>query len=127
MTKSMMWLCSTAIVATRFFECLDRQREPGGSPNPFLTMLFEVDLVRNEADLKLAKLNTRLPCTCRWYVSRFRSIAEKTDAGRVALPSVLKLMENAFLDESRDSPRSTSEIWDATNRILMVCSSFQRS
>lgn len=62
----------------------------------------------------------------RWYVSRFRSIAEKTDAGRVALPSVLKLMENAFLDESRDSPRSTSEIWDATNRILMrVVETFQ--
>lgn len=62
----------------------------------------------------------------RWYVSRFRSIAEKTDAGRVALPSVLRLMESAFLDENRGATRTTSEIWEATNRILQrVVETFQ--
>ncbi|KAG0587022.1 hypothetical protein KC19_2G134900 [Ceratodon purpureus] len=62
----------------------------------------------------------------RWYVNRFRSIAEKTDAGRVALPSVLRLMESAFLDESKGTTRSTNEIWDATNRILQrVVETFQ--
>lgn len=62
----------------------------------------------------------------RWYVSRFRSIAEKTDVGRVSLPSALRLMESAFLDESKGTTRSTSEIWEATNRILLrVVETFQ--
>ncbi len=56
----------------------------------------------------------------RWYLSRFRSIAEKTDAGRVTLPSVLKLIEGAFLDEGKGTSRSTNEIWEAGDRILSV-------
>ncbi len=56
----------------------------------------------------------------RWYLSRFRSIAEKTDAGRVTLPSVLKLIEGAFLDEGKGTPRSTNEIWEAGDRVLSV-------
>ncbi len=53
-------------------------------------------------------------------MSRFRSIAEKTDAGRVTLPSILKLIEGAFLDEGKGTPRSTNEIWEAGDRILSV-------
>ncbi|KAH8973509.1 hypothetical protein BDL97_01G051800 [Sphagnum fallax] len=62
----------------------------------------------------------------RWYLSRFRSIAEKTDAGRVTLPSILKLIEGAFLDEGKGTPRSTNEIWEAGDRILSrVVKTFQ--
>lgn len=66
-------------------------------------------------------ITPRLFWLSRWYASRFRAIAEKTDAGRVALPSVMKLMEGAFLDEGKATTRSTNEIWETSDRILSVC------
>ncbi|XP_002967033.2 uncharacterized protein At1g26090, chloroplastic [Selaginella moellendorffii] len=53
----------------------------------------------------------------RWYMNRFRSIAEKTDIGRVVLPSILRLAEASLL-EDLSTERSTSELWELANTVL---------
>ncbi|CAM6107341.1 unnamed protein product [Calypogeia fissa] len=52
----------------------------------------------------------------RWYLRRLRSLADKTDAGRVALPSILKSVETSILGGPGD--RSTPEIWSEVDSIF---------
>jgi hypothetical protein len=40
----------------------------------------------------------------------------------MALPSVMRFLEGAFLDEGKATTRSTNEIWETSDRILSVCS-----
>lgn len=54
----------------------------------------------------------------RWYLRRLRSLADKTDAGRLALPSILKAVETSILDGPGE--RSTAEIWSAVDAIFSV-------
>ncbi|KAJ7547937.1 hypothetical protein O6H91_08G110500 [Diphasiastrum complanatum] len=56
----------------------------------------------------------------RWYVKRLRSIIEKTDYGRVFLPSLLRFLEAAFIENSPNGKviRTTGEIWSAVDDVL---------
>lgn len=57
----------------------------------------------------------------RLYVKYLRSIAEKTDFGRLAGPSVLRLIDEAINSSGGSSTfngKLSSEIWDSLERIL---------
>lgn len=59
---------------------------------------------------------------CRLYVKYLRSIAEKTDFGRLAGPSVLRLVDEAMNSSGGSSfnGKLTSEVWDSLERVLEV-------
>lgn len=64
-----------------------------------------------------------MPLFCRLYVKYLRSIAEKTDFGRLAGPSVLRLIDEAINSSGGSSTfngKLSSEIWDSLERILEV-------
>lgn len=56
----------------------------------------------------------------RWYLSRFRRLAEKTDAGRVLLPSAARAVDSVLNGGSSSGGESTStaEVWGAAERVL---------
>lgn len=56
----------------------------------------------------------------RWYLSRFRRLAEKTDAGRVLLPSAARAVDSVLNGGSSGGGESTSTagVWSATERVL---------
>eukprot|EP00850_Spirogloea_muscicola_P006989 SM000034S12743 [mRNA] locus=s34:526534:530185:+ [translate_table: standard] len=60
------------------------------------------------------------PERTRWYLRRAKSAAEKTDAGRVALPSIARLAESAVKRSgSSDRPeRTTAEIWEGVDQLF---------
>ncbi|CAI5497612.1 unnamed protein product [Closterium sp. Naga37s-1] len=71
------------------------------------------------------------PEKARWYLRRFRALAERTDIGRVALPSVARLLDS-IVGSSKggsggsggaggggvDEQRSTAEIWEKLDSFL---------
>ncbi|KAL3680330.1 hypothetical protein R1sor_023286 [Riccia sorocarpa] len=57
------------------------------------------------------------PERTRWYLRRLRSLADKTDAGRVTLPSIMKGIESSILERG-PSDRSTPEIWNFIDSIF---------
>ncbi|CAI5463754.1 unnamed protein product [Closterium sp. Yama58-4] len=68
----------------------------------------------------------------RWYLRRFRALAERTDIGRVALPSVARLLDSIVGSSKggsgssssgsgsggEDGQRSTAEIWEKLDSFL---------
>jgi arsenite-transporting ATPase len=60
------------------------------------------------------------PERARWYLSRFRRLAEKTDAGRVLLPSAARAVDSVLNGGSSSGGESTStaEVWGAAERVL---------
>ncbi|CAI6011858.1 unnamed protein product [Closterium sp. NIES-65] len=77
------------------------------------------------------------PEKARWYLRRFRALAERTDIGRVALPSVARLLDSIVGSSKggsggsggnaggsgEDGQRSTAEIWEKLDSFLSVSSS----
>ena len=64
---------------------------------------------------------------CRLYVRYLRNIAEKTDFGRLAGPSLLRLVDEAAgLSGSSSSfnGKLSSEIWDSLQRVLEVVENY---
>jgi len=64
---------------------------------------------------------------CRLYVRYLRNIAEKTDFGRLAGPSLLRLADEAAgLSGGSYSfnGRLSSEIWDSLQRVLEVVENY---
>lgn len=60
---------------------------------------------------------------CRLYLKYLRNLAERTDLGRLAGPSLLRLAEEAISLSGRDSRlngRMTPEIWDQLEQTLEV-------
>ncbi|CAI7869182.1 unnamed protein product [Closterium sp. NIES-54] len=71
------------------------------------------------------------PEKARWYLRRFRTLAERTDIGRVALPSVARLLDSivgsskgggAAGGGGEDGQRNTVEIWEKLDSFLSVSS-----
>lgn len=61
--------------------------------------------------------------TCRLYLKYLRNLAEKTDLGRLASPSLLRLMEEAMTLSGRKpnlNGKMSSEIWDLLEQVLEV-------
>ncbi|GJP31733.1 hypothetical protein CLOM_g14803 [Closterium sp. NIES-68] len=67
------------------------------------------------------------PEKSRWYLRRFRTLAERTDIGRVALPSVARLLDSIVGGSksssgggggAEDTQRSTAEMWESLDSIL---------
>ncbi|CAI5485604.1 unnamed protein product [Closterium sp. Naga37s-1] len=70
------------------------------------------------------------PEKARWYLRRFRTLAERTDIGRVALPSVARLLDSIVGSSKggsgsstagsggEDGQRSTAEIWEKLDSFL---------
>ncbi|KAG6544438.1 hypothetical protein Mapa_014076 [Marchantia paleacea] len=56
------------------------------------------------------------PERARWYLRRLRSLADKTDTGRVTLPSIMKAVEASIL--KGPSERSTAELWNVIDSIF---------
>lgn len=62
--------------------------------------------------------------TCRLYLKYLRNFAEKTDLGRLASPSLLRLAEEAMTLSGRNpnlNGKMSSEIWDLLEQVLEVC------
>ncbi|KAL2612740.1 hypothetical protein R1flu_024432 [Riccia fluitans] len=57
------------------------------------------------------------PERTRWYLRRLRSLADKTDTGRVTLPSIMKAVEASTLERG-PSERSTAEIWNFVDSVF---------
>lgn len=59
----------------------------------------------------------------RLYMKYLRNLAEKTDLGRLAAPSLLRLVDEAMkISSSRSyfNGRTSSEIWDTLDQLLEV-------
>lgn len=62
--------------------------------------------------------------TCRLYLKYLRNLAEKTDLGRLASPSLLRLAEEALTLSGSNlnlNGKMSSEIWDLLEQVLGVC------
>lgn len=59
----------------------------------------------------------------RLYLKYLRNMAEKTDLGRLAGPSLLRLVDEALSISGRRplNGNTSAEIWDSMERILEVC------
>jgi len=60
---------------------------------------------------------------CRLYLKYIRTLAEKTEIGRLAAPSLLRLVDEAMKINSSKSyfnGRMSSETWDTLDQILEV-------
>lgn len=60
----------------------------------------------------------------RLYIRYLRNLAEKTDLGRLAGPSLIKLVDEAMNISGSTSlfnGKMSAEVWDALERILEVC------
>lgn len=63
----------------------------------------------------------------RLYLKYLRSLAEKTDLGRLAGPSLLRLVDEAMGISGKPSQLNgtmSAEIWDSLERILEVIINF---
>eukprot|EP00271_Cylindrocystis_brebissonii_P023168 TRINITY_DN943_c0_g1_i1.p1 TRINITY_DN943_c0_g1~~TRINITY_DN943_c0_g1_i1.p1 ORF type:complete len:337 (+),score=80.34 TRINITY_DN943_c0_g1_i1:71-1081(+) len=84
---------------------------------------FDVVVFDGASNNELLRL-VAFPERARWYLKRFRALAEKTDVGRVALPSAARLLESIVLNGGgtaggRDPvERTTADIWEEVERIL---------
>lgn len=58
------------------------------------------------------------PKRSRWYLRRFRTMADQTDVGRVALPSAARFLDAAISGGGDRPERSTDQIWQAVDDIL---------
>eukprot|EP00249_Psilotum_nudum_P020067 c27544_g1_i1 orf=290-1648(-) len=57
----------------------------------------------------------------RWYLQCARSLAEKTDTGRVSAPSILRLLEASITQDSASSNEKTiADLWDESDHILQT-------
>jgi len=59
----------------------------------------------------------------RLYLKYLRTLAEKTELGRLAAPSLLRLVDEAMLISSSRSyfnGKMSSEIWDTLDQMLEV-------
>ena len=63
----------------------------------------------------------------RLYLKYLRSVAEKTDFGRLASPSILRLVDEAMGIRGKPSQlngTTSAEIWDSLEQILEVTVAF---
>ena len=61
---------------------------------------------------------------CRLYLKYLRKLAEKTDLGRLAGPSRLRLLDEALSFSSGGANANvqlSSEVWDHLEKTLEVC------
>ncbi|KAJ6814172.1 uncharacterized protein M6B38_140245 [Iris pallida] len=73
------------------------------------------DGISTEETLRLIGATER----ARWYLKHLRNLAEKTDIGRVAFPSLLKLTyESLTTNPGSSNGKTSTEIWNAVELIL---------
>ncbi|KAM0944286.1 putative HSP20-like chaperone, anion-transporting ATPase-like domain, arsA, HSP20-like protein [Dioscorea sansibarensis] len=73
------------------------------------------DGVSSEETLRLIGATERV----RWYLKYIRSLAEKTDIGRLTAPSLLKLAyESASLNDGSSDGKTSTEIWNDIEQML---------
>ncbi|KAH7682687.1 arsenite-transporting ATPase protein [Dioscorea alata] len=73
------------------------------------------DGISSEETLRLIGATER----ARWYLKYIRSLAEKTDIGRLTAPSLLKLAyESANLNDGSSDGKTSTEIWNDIEQIL---------
>ncbi|GLT73105.1 hypothetical protein SLA2020_449860 [Shorea laevis] len=75
------------------------------------------DGVSTEETLRMIGVSSK----ARLYLKYFRSLAEKTDFGRLAGPSLLRLVDEAIImnrDRTQFNGRMSAEIWDSLEQFL---------
>lgn len=91
---------------------------------PFPVSLIPLNIMEHYIFVDLTFVcNGLVTLCCRLYVKYLRSIAEKTDFGRLIGPSVVRLVDEAINlsgSSSNFNGKMSSEIWDALERILEV-------
>ncbi|XP_031489566.1 uncharacterized protein At1g26090, chloroplastic [Nymphaea colorata] len=87
------------------------------------TIEFDVivyDGISSEESLRMVGASER----ARWYLKYIRSLAEKTDSGRLVAPSLIKLVnESVNLNGASGLDVASSEMWNAADRALKKASS----
>lgn len=91
----------------------------------FLTPSPPVDSLKNEKEKENnAQVDLLFIFVCRLYLKYLRRLVEKTDLGRLAGPSLLRLSDEAMGISSGGASlngKLSSEIWDRLEQILEVC------
>ncbi|OVA05046.1 Arsenical pump ATPase [Macleaya cordata] len=106
----------TALALQKLVGFLERTPSKRNQPQEKFDIVI-YDGISNEETLRLIGATE----TSRWYLKYLRSLAEKTDIGRLTAPSIVRLAEETMElngGGSRLDGRMSADIWDNIERML---------